>query len=145
MTKKVVYFAENVEDGLIKIGTSSNLEARLYGLRKPRKGVLHDIRLLVTTDGWLAKERAYHAHFTASRVKGEWFEPTPDILEEIELLKIGQSNLPDLDNEVDVSWTVHATPEEIAEHDGLIAREREGAKRRRIIRNRCRMRGKQKK
>lgn len=39
-------------------------------------------------------------------------------------------------------WRNHATPEEIAEHDGLIAREREGAARRKLIRNRCRMRGK---
>jgi hypothetical protein len=46
-------------------------------------------------------------------------------------------------------WRNHATPEEIAEHDGLILAEREaaqaGLQRRRIIRNRCRMRGKQRK
>ena len=42
-------------------------------------------------------------------------------------------------------WRNHATPDEIAEHDGSIAIERESAKRRKIIRNRCRMRGKQKK
>lgn len=145
MAKKVVYFAENAADGLIKIGTSSNLEARLYGLRKPRKGVFHDIRLLVTTEGWLAKERAYHAHFTASRVKGEWFMPTPDILEEIELLKVGQSKLPELGDEPDVNWAVYAKPDEIAEHDGLIEQDRANSARRKLIRNRCRMRGKQKK
>ena len=38
-------------------------------------------------------------------------------------------------------WRVHATPEELAEHDGLIAADRANAARRRIIRNRCRMRG----
>lgn len=36
-------------------------------------------------------------------------------------------------------WRTYATPEELAEHDGSIS---EGAKRRKIIRNRCRMRGK---
>ena len=39
-------------------------------------------------------------------------------------------------------WRAHATPEELAEHDGLIAADRANAARRRIIRNRCRMRGK---
>lgn len=41
-------------------------------------------------------------------------------------------------------WRNHATPEELAEHDGLIAQDRANAERRKIIRNRCRMRGKQK-
>lgn len=41
-------------------------------------------------------------------------------------------------------WRNHATPDEIAEHDGLIAADRANAERRKIIRNRCRMRGKQK-
>jgi hypothetical protein len=41
-------------------------------------------------------------------------------------------------------WRNHATPDEIAEHDGLIAVDRANAERRRIIRNRCRMRGKTK-
>ncbi|MES2783001.1 MAG: hypothetical protein V4657_09410 [Pseudomonadota bacterium] len=39
-------------------------------------------------------------------------------------------------------WRNHATPDEIAEHDGLIAADRANAERRKIIRNRCRMRGK---
>ncbi len=144
MSDKVVYFARNTSSGLIKIGTTSNIAARLYGLRNPKKGVSHDIQLLVDTAGWRAKERAYHAHFNASRVEGEWFAPTPDILEEIELLKNGCSNLPELDNAQDVEWRNHATPDEIAEHDGLIAQVRANSARRKLIRNRCWMRGKQK-
>lgn len=42
-------------------------------------------------------------------------------------------------------WRTYAKPEEIAEHDGLIEQDRANAKRRALIRNRCRMRGKQKK
>lgn len=42
-------------------------------------------------------------------------------------------------------WRTYATPEELAEHDGLIAQDRANAERRKIIRNRCRMRGKAKK
>jgi hypothetical protein len=38
-------------------------------------------------------------------------------------------------------WRKHATPEELAEHDNSIT---EGAAKRRLIRNRCRMRAKAK-
>lgn len=41
-------------------------------------------------------------------------------------------------------WRKYATPEEIAEHDGLIADAKANATRRARIRNRCRMRGKTK-
>ena len=40
-------------------------------------------------------------------------------------------------------WRNHATPEEIAEHDGSILEDKANAARRKLIRNRCRMRGKQ--
>lgn len=39
-------------------------------------------------------------------------------------------------------WRTAAYPEELAEHDGLIAIDRANAARRKLIRNRCRMRGK---
>lgn len=42
-------------------------------------------------------------------------------------------------------WRTYAKPEEIAEHDGLIEQDRANSARRKLIRNRCRMRGKQKK
>ncbi len=41
-------------------------------------------------------------------------------------------------------WRTYAKPDELAEYDALIAADRTNAKRRRIIRNRCRMRGKAK-
>lgn len=40
-------------------------------------------------------------------------------------------------------WRNHATPDEIVEYDNLIAADRASAARRKLIRNRCRMRGKQ--
>ena len=39
------------------------------------------------------------------------------------------------------NWRKFAKPNELIEHDGLIAADRANAARRRIIRNRCRMRG----
>jgi hypothetical protein len=41
-------------------------------------------------------------------------------------------------------WRTHAYDAELAEHDALIASDRANAARRKIIRNRCRMRGKAK-
>ena len=38
-------------------------------------------------------------------------------------------------------WRNHAHPSELAEYDMLIATDRDNAKHRRLIRNRCRMRG----
>lgn len=46
---------------------------------------------------------------------------------------------------MNADWRTHAKPDELAEHDGLIAQDRANAERRKIIRNRCRMRGKAKK
>jgi len=40
-------------------------------------------------------------------------------------------------------WRTYAKPDEIAEHDGLIEQDRANSARRKLIRNRCRMRGKQ--
>ena len=44
---------------------------------------------------------------------------------------------------MNAEWRNYAKPEEIAEHDGLIAVDRANAARRRLIRNRCNMRKKQ--
>lgn len=41
-------------------------------------------------------------------------------------------------------WRTYAKPNEIVEYDGLIAADRANAAKRKLIRNRCRMRGKQK-
>jgi hypothetical protein len=44
-------------------------------------------------------------------------------------------------NETNPTWRIHGKPDELAEHDALIATDRTNAKRRKVIRNRCRMRG----
>lgn len=38
------------------------------------------------TPGERKQERAYHKHFSEHRLHGEWFEPHPDIMAEIERL-----------------------------------------------------------
>ena len=143
MPDKVVYFAKNMEDGLIKIGTSGNVENRISALCRPSKGVRCDVKLVAVAKGSLAKERAYHAMFSASRVFGEWFSPTDDIIKEIALLEKGLSSLPECKVGQDVDWIVHATPDElarIAELENMrFAHTREKTR----IRNRCYARAKQ--
>lgn len=64
-----IYFARRECDGLIKIGTTSQLGRRLSALRRDH-GTL---TLLATQEGGFTKERALHERFAKLRVEGEWF------------------------------------------------------------------------
>jgi len=78
------YFIGNIEHGLVKIGYSRSVVARLHRLRS---GSLYPLSILVTLTGADERERYYHKRFHASAIGGEWFEITPDILAEIERLR----------------------------------------------------------
>ena len=142
MAEGVVYFAQCADSGLIKIGMTINLDRRLYQLRNPKKGERRNINLLVATQGRRAREKMFHEHFHDSRAFGEWFRPSQGILNEVQLLAAGETSVPIDDAATDVEWRNHARPDELAEYEALIAADRANAARRRIIRNRCRMRGK---
>ena len=77
-----VYFIQTAT-GQIKIGKACDVKARLKGLQTS-----HPVRLelLATTEGGKEQERRYHKRFADHRLHGEWFEPHPDILAEIERL-----------------------------------------------------------
>jgi len=67
----VIYFAQVGE--LVKIGTTTNLPARLASLRSAaRRG----LDLLLVVPGSYAEEAQVHALFGADRVRGEWFTPS---------------------------------------------------------------------
>lgn len=72
---RVVYFAQR-EDGAIKIGTTSDLDARLVRLNSEHGPV----QLLGTVQGshWL--ERQVHRQFASARIEGEWFKATDQLL-----------------------------------------------------------------
>ena len=74
-----VYFAEC--DGRVKIGWSKKVGTRIAQLQT---GNASPIRLLGTTPGGLAVERALHERFAAARVAGEWFDLTPELRAHIE-------------------------------------------------------------
>lgn len=63
-----VYFAER--DGLIKIGWSRSVPARMYALKAKLIGAVKGERL---------EEIAFHARFNHLHVRGEWFRPGDDL------------------------------------------------------------------
>jgi hypothetical protein len=78
-----VYFVR-ADTGEIKIGIATDPDARLRALQV---GSPVKLGLLVTCPGGRPKEAEYHQRFAAHRLHGEWFEPHPDILTEIERLQ----------------------------------------------------------
>ena len=78
----VVYFVR-AENGLIKIGSTKYLEDRLYSLRC---GSPVGIELVACLKGDRNTEFKLHARFAEHRLHGEWFNPAPEILAEIDRL-----------------------------------------------------------
>jgi len=81
-----VYFIQAVSGGPIKIGKADDPQRRLYDLQamNPTK-----LQILATVDGGQRREYELHVRFKGSRLHGEWFEPTPELLSLISDLKAG--------------------------------------------------------
>lgn len=75
----MIYFLQADIIGRIKIGHTSkaNADSRLEALRTASPVPL---RLLATMKGNRTREQRLHLRFAASRVHGEWFEPTPKLI-----------------------------------------------------------------
>ena len=72
-----VYFIQGVSGGPIKIGTSEDPYVRMASLQV----ACHEkLRLLATTAGGKQREAELHARFAATRVRGEWFGPSDELL-----------------------------------------------------------------
>lgn len=83
----VVYYVER--DGFVKIGYSTNLDKRLRylgrgGVQAPAGMTIGPVKLLATHGGGVKAEAAIHRKFAASRVVGEWFRKTPELVAHIE-------------------------------------------------------------
>lgn len=75
----VVYFAR-ITDGsrrFIKIGVTSDVGKRLLSLDSLSP---YPIELLAAAPGGTSQEAWVHAKFRGYRVRGEWFDPAPQIL-----------------------------------------------------------------
>ena len=78
-----VYFIQEGEDGPIKIGMAGNPEKRLKGLQT---GHARQLRMLCSCPGGAPLEALYHRRYSKHHLQGEWFDPHPDILAEIDRL-----------------------------------------------------------
>lgn len=74
-----VYFLQSLSSGLIKIGFSAShwIEDRIKSLRFSNGD---ETELLKKTPGTMQRERKIHKKFAAYRKHGEWFEPSPELL-----------------------------------------------------------------
>lgn len=80
-----VYFIQNGDSGLIKIGmTKVGVYDRFGALQQMNGGPLY-IRGIVRHDKPKTLERILHQMFKAERVHGEWFTPSDRLLEHIRL------------------------------------------------------------
>jgi len=73
-----IYFIEASD--FIKIGYTRSLARGI----KMRTDSPFDLKLLHIEDGSFKREKLYHRHFAAIRVRGEWFHKTPELLSFIE-------------------------------------------------------------
>jgi hypothetical protein len=84
---RIVYFVQDIETGLIKIGYSGNFEARLPALRILATG---PIEIVFTCPGSFSLESRIHQFLRDHRRDGEWFEPHPDFFSLVDRLKAGE-------------------------------------------------------
>lgn len=74
-----VYFIQMGEDGPIKIGYARDPKRRMYELRTASPYPLHLIGTI--TPATRADEIALHRRFGRDRLEGEWFSPSPALME----------------------------------------------------------------
>jgi hypothetical protein len=74
---RLVYFIQPAGGGLIKIGVAARPKQRLYHLQT---GSPVELRLVGTLPGGQPLEAELHQRFAEHRVRGEWFEPTAELL-----------------------------------------------------------------
>lgn len=71
----MIYFIQDTETRRIKIGVSTDPAQRLKQLQTAHAS---ELKLIAVMDGSFSDEQALHQLFT--RKRGEWFEPTKDLL-----------------------------------------------------------------
>lgn len=82
--KGFVYFVQGECGGAIKIGFSQNPDSRLKQLQT---GYPDTLKILCLVPGNEKTEKKIQNKFVDTRLNGEWFKPTTELLNEIEKLK----------------------------------------------------------
>lgn len=88
---ETIYFIRMGEDGPIKIGRTRDVQERLAGLQTANP---YKLSILATIVAPTILELQIHAYFNEYRLEGEWFEPQPEVLEFVDLIK--SSNLDEI-------------------------------------------------
>jgi len=84
-TEGHVYFIKSEKTNSVKIGfTSGKVEERIKALQTAHP---YKLKLLATIPGTFESERAFHKQFANFRLKGEWFEPHPELLALISIIQ----------------------------------------------------------
>ena len=89
--KEFVYFISD-EDGYIKIGKASNVEARFNQLQTASR---QELTVLAVKRGGHVLEGELHKRFSHLRVRGEWFKGDEELLNYVEGLKATSEQLPE--------------------------------------------------
>lgn len=76
--KSIVYFIRCNAGGLIKIGYTTDLPARVASLGHANAV---GVSLLASADGGVVAESRLHTMFREYRVRGEWFRPSAPLLD----------------------------------------------------------------
>jgi DNA-binding XRE family transcriptional regulator len=74
----IIYFIQMGDGGPVKIGYTADLAKRINSLNC---GSPHALNVLGTIPGTTAVERALHKLFKPYRMRLEWFEPAPEVIE----------------------------------------------------------------
>lgn len=72
----MIYFIQREDNGYIKIGYSKDVPTRMLSLRMYTR-----LTLLGQCEGDVEFEQGLHRKFNKFRVHGEWFHPSPGILD----------------------------------------------------------------
>lgn len=80
--KVYVYFVQDGNDGLIKIGQTTSVKKRLAGLRTMSPTRLNHLGTMLASGRF--NEASLHARFKHLRQHGEWFTPGLELLDFIE-------------------------------------------------------------
>jgi len=73
-----VYFLRAQGTGLVKIGYSQDIRKRMA---TASVWCPHQLELIAVIPGGRKRESAIHSHLISSRVIGEWFRETPELIE----------------------------------------------------------------
>lgn len=79
----MIYFVRGTRSGMVKIGSTENLKARMRSLRTASP---EPLEVLAVVPGGLSEERALHDRFAEHRAVGEWFHPRRELLAFVEKL-----------------------------------------------------------